>query len=253
MDVENALARAGGPDLVTFTTDFCALADAVLGGLCGAYVVGSVASGDARPGVSDLDLLFVAETKRAPSALLAAGDQLATAALACPLRGVEAVLYTRDAVAAPRHPLDYLLNVNAGRSIPKRVATGGDPPFWFLLDLAAAADTALPLRPPAPRCVLGKPPVAEVRIALAEALRWHLAEQAASPDAVLNACRAWYWTEHGAWISKSAAGRWAADGGGGAVVAAALHARAAGTDDAPLDPAAASKLQERVLQIVSGV
>ena len=230
---------------------FGALANEVLRGLCASYVVGSVAAGDAQPGASDLDLVFITDAEQPESELLAAGERLADAAGECPLRGVEAVLYARDTVAAPRHPLAYLLNVNAGQSMARRVATSGDPAFWFLLDVDAAADTALPLWPPAPACVIGKPPVDEVRTALTEALRWHLAQQAASPDAVLNACRAWYWTAHREWVSKSAAGRWAAAAGGGEVVEAALQARTAGVDETVLEASAATALQERVLQIVS--
>lgn len=213
--------------------------------LVAAAVVGSVANGDVAGEASDLDLLLVVE--RAPDAatLRGAGERLADLAADCPLRGLELVVYRRDVLARPRHPLPYLLNVNGGRAITRLVATGGDPSFWFLLDVAAAREHALALTGPPLRDLIAPVPRPAVLRALRESLDWHDRHGGHGPDPVLNACRALHWLERGTWPSKTAAGEWVAQQPGApAIVAAALARRATGSDadlDAPavgsfLDP-----------------
>lgn len=177
------------------------------GGLVGLAIVGSGATGDLTPH-SDIDLLAVIE--HPPPLPHRLGDELAALAVrACPARGMELVVYTRAQVQPPSWPQPYLLNVNAGPGMPRHISTGGDPPHWFLLDLAIARDHAVPVHGPHPRQVVGPPRTADVRDALRASLRWHDQQASGSPDAVLNTCRAWHWLETGRWTSKSEAGRWA--------------------------------------------
>ena len=66
--------------------------------------------------------------------------------------------------------------------------------------------------------------------ALVESVRWHREHEAASGNAVLNACRALRFAEEGRWSSKPAAGHWAAERGVAPedLVAQALTARTEG-------------------------
>jgi hypothetical protein len=194
-------------------------------------VVGSVANGDVAGEASDLDLLLVVERPPDAAALRGAGERLADLAADCPLRGLELVVYRRDVLARPRHPLPYLLNVNGGRVIARLVSTGGDPGFWFLLDVAAAREHALALTgPPLPE-LIGPVPRPAVLAALRESLDWHDRHGGHGPDPVLNACRALHWLERGTWLSKTAAGEWIAQQPGApAIVGAALARRREGSD-----------------------
>lgn len=203
---------------------------AVLGGrLAALYVVGSLASGDATGPASDIDVVVVASERiDGPEA-----DHLAQSVVAgaqdCPWAGLELVVYAREVLRRPRHPLRYELNVNAGGARPTHVSTGGDPPHWFLLDVAMARDHAIPrVGPPAPT-VIGQPIRRDVSAAIRESLAWHARHEATSPNAVLNACRSWCFMATGTWESKSAAAAWALDvAGAPPVVAAAAAARATG-------------------------
>lgn len=247
MNAKSALDVAGGPALVEFTHRYLALAGELLGPFDGGYLLGSVAAGEADPRVSDLDVLLITGRGIDHAARMAAGTQLADAAAACPLRGVELVIYRRDGVAAPTSELTYELNVNGGPHLRRNVSTAGEPGFWFLLDVAAARDLAMPLFGPESRDLIGEVPPDDVRSALVASLRWHLTNAGAAPDAVLNAARAWYWLEHGRWVAKTAAARWAATVDGRGVLRAALDARARGDDGAVLDLAEVARLQRDVL------
>ena len=243
-------ATAGVADtaLVRYVDEVVAEADAALHrSLVAAHVVGSVANGDVRGQASDLDLLLVVGRRLDPDLLRRAGERLADLAGDCPMRGLEAVAYRRDVLAHPRYPLPYELNVNGGRSIPRRVATGGDPGFWFLLDVAAAREHSLTLCGAPVRDLVGPVPDGAVLRALRDSLRWHRTAGGTGPDAVLNACRAWHWLEHGEWLSKTAAGEWTCRRTGTpAVVRAAVAARRAG-NDADLDARAVTRFAEEVL------
>jgi hypothetical protein len=234
--------------LVRYVDEVVAEADAALHrSLVAAHVVGSVANGDVRGQASDLDLLLVVGRCLDPDLLRRAGERLADLAGDCPMRGLEAVAYRRDVLAHPRYPLPYELNCNGGRAIPRHVATAGDPGFWFLLDVAAAPRARPhPLRRtgPGPR----RPgPRRRGAARLRDSLRWHRTAGGTGPDAVLNACRAWHWLDHGEWLSKTAAGEWTCRRTGTpAVVRAAVAARRAG-NDADLDARAVTRFAEEVL------
>jgi hypothetical protein len=236
------LYAAGGAALARFAD--AAVAD-VAGGLghplAGAWVVGSVAAGDVRGAASDLDLLLaVDDPLPTAGALGAVGSALADLAERdCPLRGVEAVLYPAVWLAAPRAPAPYLLNVNAGPRMDRRVAYAGDPAFWFVLDVAAAPQQSVPLLGPPAHHVIGAVPRADVLAAVDAALAWHEGHAGPTPDTVLGACRSLHWLRTGRWVSKTAAGRWLMERHDAPVVRAALASRAAGQDARLRPPAVA--------------
>jgi hypothetical protein len=221
--------------------------EGLAGGLVAAYVIGSRAAGDAHPNVSDLDLLLACAADLPRGARLALGHDLARIGGAGPTRGVEAVLYRTEVLATPTYPLVYELNVNSGPAVEHKVETEGTEPFWFLLDVAIAREQALVVHgAPADR-IIGPVAHQHVVAALVDALRWHAAGDVGSPDAVLNACRAWYWLEHRVWRSKTAAGRWARSRTDHReLVDAAVAARRAGSDEG-LDADAARELLRMVL------
>lgn len=256
-DREHTRARlrsVGGTALVSYVERVVAVADELLEGtLAGAAIVGSIASGDVREDASDLDVLLVAD-RLDRETLRRAGERLADLAADCPLRGLEAVVYDRAALARPRFLLPYLLNVNGGRAIARLVSTEGDPAFWFLLDVAAAREPALVVTGPPPRDLIGPVPREDVLRALRASLDWHERSGGRGPDAVLNACRARCWIREDRWRSKTAAGEWVQRHlAATPVVAAALASRRAGSDaDLDADDVAAfaavtrAEVQERL-------
>ena len=220
------------PALPEFVADCTSLLSSAFGRrLSAVYVIGSIASGDASVNTSDVDLLGVVDGAGAV-AVAAAGEQLADLASRCPLRGLEAVIYRRAVLAAPQNPLPYLVNVNAGPRMKRSVSRGGDPGFWFLLDVAAARDNAITLMGPPAAEVIAPPPVSEIAAALVDSLAWHRSEMSTHPNAVLNACRAWRWCATGRWTSKGDAGRWAVDHGAPQVVRDAVALRRSAEDAA---------------------
>jgi hypothetical protein len=245
------LHSAGGAPLADFAVAAVTLvAERLEAPLAGAWVVGSVAAGDVRGGASDLDLLFATADVPAAADLSGHGTALADLAeQACPLRGLEAVLYLATALKQPEGALPYLLNVNAGPRMTRRISTRGDPSFWFLLDVAAARDISVPLLGPPARDVIGPVPHVDIVAALEQALAWHAERAGATPDAVLNACRSLHWLRTGRWQTKTAAGEWALDQLGSAVVRDALAARARGSDEA-LDSAAVAAFLAAVREAV---
>jgi streptomycin 3"-adenylyltransferase len=203
------LRSVGGAALVDHVYALMGTArDGLHGSVTAAYVVGSIANGDDRGPLTDLDLLLVTDRRLDPDVLRATGERLADLAVGSPLRGVEAVLYRHSVLASPTYPLPYELNVNGGPAIARLVATSGTDGFWFLLDVAAAREHALALQGPPAAALIGPVPDAPVVKAVRESLGWHRRKGGDGADVVLNACRAWHWLEHRRWLSKTAAGEW---------------------------------------------
>jgi hypothetical protein len=220
--------------------------------LAGAYLIGSGALGGVAPGQSDVDVVAVCgggppgEVERA----LVAG--LGELAMGWPLRGLEFVLYTRDAVAVPAREPRFLLNLNVGPRMAYHLERDptADPSHWFLLDLAILRDHGRPLAGPPPRELVGPVPRRWLLEAVRDSLAWHEAHEPDLPQAVLNAARGWRFTEEGVWCSKRDAAAWArARSAEGATVGAALAIRH-GDHTRPLDPARVHAFQRRVLEQV---
>jgi hypothetical protein len=203
--------------------------------LIGVYAGGSLALGDYEPGRSDLDMAAVVRrplTRGTKAALVAA---LRHEALSCPARGLELVVYSERAVTTTAASADFELNLNTGAGMVFRAdLQPGDETHWFPLDRSVLASHGIALLGPPAREVfapVARGPLLEV---LAKSLRWWRANQPASPDAVLNACRSLRYAATAAWASKRAAGEWAAEHGCDVeLVRQALAARGTG---ASLDP-----------------
>jgi hypothetical protein len=195
--------------------------------LVGLYVIGSTAQGDATPS-SDLDVMAIVRGDGAHAWVDELAEGVATVAEAASVPRTEYVVYCSGAVSAPRYPLPYVLNVNAGPGEPRHVSVAGDPPHWFLLDVAMAREHAVTLIGPPADTLLGEPGRADVAQAIRAALDWHETSADDDVSTVLNSCRAWRFLAGDGWSSKTAAGRWAAARWDGTVVDDARRARARG-------------------------
>lgn len=231
-------------------------AAALLGRLLGdnlaaVYLGGSGALGGVASD-SDVDLVAVcdaAPSEEAGRAVIAALGELA---MTWPLRGLEFVLYTRAAVAAPAPRPCFEINLNVGPRMPYRLSLepASEPAHWFLLDLDILRGHGRPLAGPPPRDLVGPIPRRQVLKALGSSLAWHGAHEPALQQSVLNACRGWRLTEEGVWSSKDDAGAWALPRTDDpATVRAALAVRH-GDRSAALDPARVDAFQGHVLERV---
>jgi hypothetical protein len=200
-------------------------------GLVAAWVVGSSVLGDFDAARSDVDVQAVVRSRPERGELRALAAALA--AVPCPVRGLEFVLYAREDLADPEGPA-FSLNLNTGPGMAHHEGYDPDaePRFWFTLDVAIAREHAVALAGPHPREVLPELPRALILARLRDSLTWWGAF--GGPEAVLAACRALAWARTGRWLSKAEAARWADD----PVARRALAARA--------DPLAAGPTPEEV-------
>jgi hypothetical protein len=238
-DRERQGARA---PLTLYLDELARRTKAVLGGrLVGVYAGGSLALGDYQPGRSDVDVAVVVKGRlsRETKEALAAG--LRHESLPCPARGLELVVYSRDAAKANTARADFELNLNTGAEMSFRVDLEPDPAetHWFALDRAILRAHGLALLGPPAQDVFGTIPRPQLLAVVAQSLRWHELGGARTDDAVLNACRALRFAREDEWSSKRAAGRWALEGvSDSVVVEQALAARSGGDPPDPQETAA---------------
>ena len=210
--------------------------------LTGVYLSGSAALGDYSPATSDLDLAVVVRRPLDAAVTVTLAGSLLEVAEQCPVRGIELVVY--PAATLGSWPPRWDVNVNAGPRMPSHVGTdpAAEPGFWFTLDLALVQSRGIALVGPPAVDVVPAPSDAAVAEALGESLAWHRENERVTANAVLNACRAWYWAACGRLTSKTEAAMWArpqvADP---AMIDAALAWRESGLE-AALHPAAVEAL-----------
>jgi len=173
-------------------------------------VVGSGALGGFDPQRSDIDVQAVASERLGPGELEELAAALSHPELACPVRGLEFVLYAREDLSDPSGPA-FQLNLNTGPRMRPHVGLDPDaePRFWFILDAAIAREQSRPLAGRPPRELLPPLPRELVLGALSDALTWWRSHDAGG--AILAACRAWAWLDRDQWLSKGDAAAWAAD------------------------------------------
>lgn len=171
------------------------------GTLRGVWLVGSLAWDDYHPASSDIDVMAVAEPQP-PEVRLAVAE--AVAALECPARQLEFVLYP----PGEDQPSRWQLNLNTN---PHSVSIdpASEPAHWFVLDVAMARERAVPLFGPPAHELLAPVPLERIHHALEQSLGWHDEHDAGRPNQALNACRAWLFAETGRWASKTTAAHWA--------------------------------------------
>jgi hypothetical protein len=191
--------------------------------LAGVWLVGSGARGDYLPGRSDLDVVVAVSRRATRAEKDAIVARCRHAALPCPARGLELVVY--QPAAAPA----YELNLNDGPGMALHVSrrAGDDAAHWFVLDLVSALAASRPLVGPPFAEVFAAPGPDAVRRALRDVLAWQEREEPGSANTVLSACRAWLWAAEGRWASKGEAAAWARDADP-ALVDAALALRRTG-------------------------
>jgi len=179
--------------------------------LLGTYLIGSGSLGGYEPGSSDIDIIAVCATPLALHAKQAIAEALDHRVLPCPARGLEFVLYSKDAVSAPERSPRFELNFNTGAGMTHRFSPGpeNEPTHWYVIDLDIAREHAVPLAGPPARELLARQPRAWVLGAIRDSLSWHSREEPSSPNNVLNACRAWRHVEEGVWCTKREAAAWA--------------------------------------------
>jgi Domain of unknown function (DUF4111)/Nucleotidyltransferase domain len=249
--VAGSAAERRGPraQVDAYLAELAGRAREVLGErLVGVYAGGSLALGAYEHGRSDLDVAVVVEGRLEPSVK----DELVAAwrheALPCPARGLELVVYSRAAAAAPATDVDFELNLNTGRQMTFRADFEFDPAVgghWFPIDRAILGQHALAIVGPPAREVFGEIPREALVPVVAESLRWHEESEPWGDNSVLNAARALRWARTGEWSSKPAAGRWALTAGWDPpLVTAALAARGGA---AAVDPARAAAFVANVL------
>jgi len=203
--------------------------------LVGAWLLGSGALGDFDPERSDVDVQAVSSEPVPLHHRRRLVEALSHEALACPVRGLELVLYARQDLTGPEGPA-FGLNLNTGPRTERHVAfdPADDPRFWFVIDLSIAAQRSRPLAGPPAEAVLPALPRPLVLAALREALEWYERNGPSGAETVLAACRSLAWASDGRWRSKSEGAEWARahlpDAG---VVERALALRA-GTPERPL-------------------
>jgi predicted nucleotidyltransferase len=199
-----------GAEIENYLAELVGLMRERLGdGLVGAWLFGSGALGDLDPATSDLDVQAVTTVRigRAERERLAA--RVSHPALACPVRGLELVLYAREDLEDPLGPA-FQLNLNTGPRMDQHVGydPGEDSRFWFVLDVAIGRQAGLTLAGPPAAEVFPQPPAALIRDSLEQALAWFAANDPQGGQAALAAARAWAWAEEGRWLAKGPAAVW---------------------------------------------
>ena len=164
----------------------------------GAYLTGSVATGDFDPETSDLDVVAVIDRP------LASEDRKrlveAIGRLGCPARALELVAYVRG-----NQPPDLELNVNASAADSAEVEA---PTHWFVIDGALAQERAIPFVQDTPwSSFFDAIPEEHVREAICQSIAWSQAQPVEDEFARVNAIRARHYLETGQWLSKAEAGR----------------------------------------------
>jgi hypothetical protein len=173
--------------------------------LVAVWLFGSAALGDFDASRSDVDVQAVTATRLPRERRERVAEALT--ALACPVRGLEFVLYAREDLDAAA----YGLNLNTGPRMPYHASFDADqdPRFWFVLDLAIGREHGRALRGPEPAELLEPPPPARVAEHALLAIQWWSAAGLPA-QTILAAARSWAWASGGSWLSKDDGAEWAA-------------------------------------------
>ena len=176
--------------------------------LVGAYAIGSLATGGYVPGSSDIDVLLLVDAPLTQATKESLVATLRHRALPCPTRGLELVIYRRDAVRIGTTAPAFELELNDGPAMPFRQTfdpadrPADDGTFWYALDRDIARQTALVLVGPPAAETFGALSEADIAAVIAEANRWHDEHVPDSDDAVRNARRGRVRVETGRWLPK---------------------------------------------------
>ncbi len=165
-----------GPPERPYAAEVAARLEALLAErFVGAYLGGSLALGDYRPGRSDVDIAAVVDKPLERARKTAIGERLSHEALPCPARRLELVVYTAAAAAAASLDGAFELNLNTGAETPFRLDTnpGSAPGHWFAIDRSILAQAGVALTgPPAPQIFAPIEPDL-LRPLLVGSIAWH--------------------------------------------------------------------------------
>jgi predicted nucleotidyltransferase len=157
-----------------------------------AYLVGSAAAGGFDPRTSDVDLVAVLER---PLDGVRGAVVAAIAAIPCPVRDLELVLYV-----AGMQPPAFELNLNEGEERPN------EERFWFVLDAALAQEHAVPLlHGRAWLDVFERVEEERIREAARESLAWAERRPEGDEFARVHAARTRSYLSGGSWLAKAEA------------------------------------------------
>ncbi|HTW07439.1 MAG TPA: aminoglycoside adenylyltransferase domain-containing protein [Acidimicrobiales bacterium] len=200
------------PDVAAFGRELAErLAEALDGGLVGAYFVGSVALGGYIAGESDVDIVAVSEHQLPPEVKPLVADAVLEAAAACPTQGLEFTLYRQAVAGAPPRGADFELNANGGPRMPRSVHLDhhAEPGFWYIIDRAIAHRVGTTIVGPPAGQLFADIPRDVLLDAMKDSVRWHRDHEGATLYSVLNACRAWRFAAEDALWSKLEGAAWA--------------------------------------------
>jgi predicted nucleotidyltransferase len=185
------------------------LSDAVGDRLVGAWLFGSGALGDLDPATSDLDVQVVTTVRLARAERERVAARVSHPELACPVRGLELVVYAREDLGDPLGPA-FQLNLNTGPRMTQHVSydASEDPRFWFVLDVAIGRQAGRTLAGPPPAEAFPELPAALIIESLQQALAWFATNDREGGQAALAAARALAWAEEGRWLAKRPAAVW---------------------------------------------
>lgn len=131
--------------------------------------------------------------------------------LDCPSRGLEFVLLDESVAATPSREAGFEMHLNTGPAMDFSLSfdPSSEPSHWFVIDRSFARTDAIRLTGPSPDAMFAEIPRRWVLESLLEMLAWHRANESNLANIVLNACRAWRFTQHGVWSSKVDGAEWA--------------------------------------------
>jgi hypothetical protein len=213
-DDGRSVTVAPPPEVRSYAEHLVSIAQDVLSeDLVGMYTTGSLALGGFVAGRSDIDIVVVADDATSPARRTALAERVRHPGLRCPAAGLELVVYGRAVASRPSREAAYLLEVNTGPELAPRVTLdpAGRPAFWFVIDRDIASQSGASLFGPPAALGIARLPRALMLAVIVESLDYqlvHLGDELGD-SAVLNACRSLHFAEHGHWMNKPAAARWA--------------------------------------------
>lgn len=179
--------------------------------LVGVYLHGSAVFDDFTPGRSDIDLMAVCELAISSETKRLIAERLSSEALPCPATGLELHIVRRDSLRElsdrPPFELHVVTDSGAGRdNVVDGLGHAGDADL--VMHFAVLRECGRVLSGPSPADLFPAVPRRMMLVALAAELRW-ARECGSASYQVLNACRAWRYSEERVFCSKLDGARWA--------------------------------------------
>lgn len=221
------------------------------------YLHGSAVQGDYRPGSSDIDLFGIVsgpiDARRCEQLI----EALKHENLPVPAFGLELILSSHDAVREPAVEMPYTFALSTGLEWGAQVETYGTTSDILVhMQLCRKAGLTL-FGPPAIEAI---PPIELelLRAGLMGEMLWHRDDLQTNPsvtdtsivNAVLNAARSLWASEHGDILSKTEGGEWwASRHPEDQIVVDALHFRRGRTGSAPTTRSALDFVERAIRRI----